>query len=307
MQRSGQDRVVSGIYLTIAAFFTFALQDATIKWLVAGLTVWQVLFVRSITIVTIATLMGRGAVWRRTFTSPARWRLMLRGLLLLAAWLCYYSAARTLPLAQLTTIYFGAPAMVTVLSIPVLGERVPLPRWIAVGIGFAGVLLAAASPGAGGAMLPALLALIAAGFWGWSMLLIRLISREETNLVQVLTSNLFFLVVCGATMPWLWQTPPLRESLLLLLLGLLGTAGQFLMFEAIRRAPASVVAPFEYTSLLWAFVLGYVIWGDIPGLRVFAGGALIIVSGLIVFIAERRRATRLTPAPATASPGVSRR
>ncbi|MFO1059303.1 MAG: DMT family transporter [Dongiaceae bacterium] len=305
MQRSGQDRVVSGIYLTIAAFFTFALQDATIKWLVAGLTVWQVLFVRSITIVVIATAMGRGAVWRRTFTSPARWRLMLRGLLLLCAWLSYYSAARTLPLAQLTTIYFGAPVLVTALSLPVLGERVPLQRWLAVGVGFAGVLLAAASGGTGGAIVPALLALLAAGLWGWSMLLIRLISRDETNLVQVLTSSLFFLVAGGVTMPWLWQTPPLRESLLLLMLGLFGAAGQFLIFEAIRRAPASVVAPFEYTSLVWAFVLGYVIWGDIPGLRVFAGGALIILSGLIVFVAERRRAAR--PVPVAAGSGVSRR
>jgi drug/metabolite transporter (DMT)-like permease len=300
MHRGGQDRVVSGIYLTIAAFFTFALQDAMIKWLVASLTVWQVLFVRSITIVAIATILGRGAVWRRAFTSPSRYRLMLRGFLILAAWLSYYTAARSLPLAQLTTIYFGAPVLVTALSIPVLGEQVTLPRWAGVGLGFAGVLLAAASRETPAGMLPVLLAMLAACLWGWSMLLIRLISRDETTLVQVLTSNLFFLVACGLTMPFLWQTPPLRESILLVLLGLAGAGGQFLIFEAIRRAPASVVAPFEYSSLLWAFVLGYLIWGDIPGIRVWSGGALIILSGLIVFVAERRRARRPAVEPAVA-------
>src|SRR6185437_9123895 len=114
----------AGIALAVTAYACFSVHDATVKWLVALLPVWQVLFVRSTFIVIGAVAIGRTALLQRALASPLKGALLLRAALTLAAWLCYYSAARTLGLAELTTLYFSAPLIVTLLSVPLLGERV---------------------------------------------------------------------------------------------------------------------------------------------------------------------------------------
>jgi drug/metabolite transporter (DMT)-like permease len=133
----------AGIVLTIAGYFLFSLQDATVKWLVAGYPVTQILFMRSVTIVVLCLLLGRARLVRRCLHSRNKLALLLRGALILTAWLCYYTAARSLQLAQLVTIYFAAPLIVTVLSVLILRERVRWSRWIGVALGFMGVAVAA--------------------------------------------------------------------------------------------------------------------------------------------------------------------
>lgn len=283
----------AGILLSISGYFVFAFQDATVKWLVADHPVMQVLFMRSISIVVLCLILGRGRLVRQAISSRNKGPLLLRGAFILAAWSCYYTASRAMPLAQLVTIYFATPLIVTVMSVVFLKEQVRWPRWAGVALGLIGVVVAC-DPGRVGITLPVGLVLLAAVLWAYTNILVRQISRYETTVTQMLFSNSAFAIACGATLPWLWVQPSAGELGLMLALGLIGAAGQFLLFEGFRLAAASLVAPFEYTSLVWAFCLSYLIWGDIPRFQVFLGAGLIIASGLLVVFGEwqtRRRET----------------
>ena len=270
--------VLAGIGLASGSYATFALHDAAIKWLVADYSPWEVLFVRSLVILSICLILGRRRVVFQTLRSPIRNALFARSIVLLLAWLCFYSAAKSLQLAELMTIYFASPLLVALLAVPILRETVTRLRWISILIGFGGVLIAC-RPGDLSHSGAIALALLAAVLWAGAMILIRQIATREATLVQMLTSCLSFVVMTGVAMPFKWQTPDLHGLVLMIGIGCLGALAQFLLIEGIRRAPASVVSPLEFTALVWSFVLGYLIWTDVPGLNVFGGAALIMVSG----------------------------
>lgn len=247
---------------------------------------------RSLVILGVCLVLGRGSLLARAAASPVRLPLLMRGLILVGAWLAYYTAARRLQLAELITLYFASPLLVTVLAIPLLGERVPWHRWLSLVLGMAGVILACRPGDLGGHMIPAGMALFAALMWACAMILIRRLAGSEPTLVQMLLANTAFLLTCGAVMPWLWRAPAPPQLALMLLVGLLGSLGQFLIYEGIRRAPASAVAPLEFTALLWSFLLGYAIWRDIPAVPVFMGAGLILLSGVLIVVSEWRDGRR---------------
>jgi drug/metabolite transporter (DMT)-like permease len=275
-----------GMALGVAAYFMFSLHDASNKWLVATVPVWQVLFCRSLLIVVAGLVIGRKRLVEEIAATPLKRALMLRGLLTLVAWLCYYSAARFLPLAQLLTLYFAAPLLVTVLSQPLLGERVTRVRWLSVGIGFTGVLVAS-DPFGVRLGWPTVLALIAAALWGYGVILMRQIARRERSLLQMVVGNLVFTAVTGVMCLFHWVPLQLPDLALVVAVALFGGLGQFLMFEAARRAPAAVMATVEYSALLWAFILGFVIWHDIPPPAIWAGAGLILLAGAVLLRSER--------------------
>ena len=286
----GRERVLYGIGLSAGAYFVFSLQDACVKLLVADLPVAQVMFVRSAVILASCLLMDRGVVLR-SLRSPVLWPLVLRGFLLIAAWFCYYSAARWLQLAEMVTIYYASPLLVAVLAIPMLGERVPALRWIAIALGFVGVLLAC-RPGDMHEPVAVGLALMAAVLWAFAVILIRKLARAEPTLVQMFLASIVFFVVCATAMPWVWKAPNGEQILLLLAVGTLAAGAQYLLYEGFKHAPASVAAPIEFTGLLWAFVLGFLIWGDIPAWSVFGGAAFILTSAALIVSGEWRTARR---------------
>ncbi|TKT81335.1 DMT family transporter [Aquamicrobium sp. LC103] len=282
------EKIMAGILLTSFAYFLFSVHDAVVKLLVVSVSVWQVMFFRSTTILVGCGLIGGRKLFRESVASPIVKSMLLRSFLILAAWLCFYTAARDLQLAELTTIYFAAPVIVTVLSILILGEQVPATRWVAVLTGFVGVFIAC-NPLDLGFSGPVLLVLAAAAFWALSIVLLRRIATRERTLVQLVLNNLFFVVVAGIGTALTWHTPDLGELALLLGAGMLGGVAQFALFDGMKRAPISIIAPFEYTSLIWSFVLGYLIWSDLPRTEVFYGAALIMAAGLIIILGERRR------------------
>lgn len=289
---------MTGIALSVAGYFVFSLQDAAVKWLVADHTVWEILFVRSLAITALCLAIGRTPLLRQVLVSRNKGPLLLRGGVILAAWLCYYNAARHLQLAEVVTIYFAAPLMITAMSVLLLKEQVRWQRWTATSVGFIGVIVACAPGGAAGAG-PVALTLLAAVLWAYSSILVRRISAFETTIVQMLFANAAFVLACSVTLPWTWTAPTVTDLALMAAIGLAGAGGQYLLLEGFRLAPASLIAPFEYTALLWAFCLSYLIWGDVPRLAVFLGAALIVASGVLVIAAEWQAGRRRPSAAAS--------
>jgi len=283
-----RERVLAGILFTGAAYFLFSTQDASIKLLVAGMSVWQIMFFRSITILGACAAIGGRRLFADTMRSPIVRPMLVRSAFTLAAWLCYYNAARSMQLAELTTVYYAAPIIVTVLSVAMLGEKVPMLRWLAVLIGFAGVFVACDAAHLG-LSVPVLLVLAAALLWGIAIVLLRKTALAERTLIQLLLNNFYFLLFSAVPAVLLWQTPDGAQLLLLASVGALGGFAQYLLFEGMKRTPASIIAPLEYTSLLWAFALGFAIWGDVPRREVFFGAALIVAAGLLIVGGEHFR------------------
>lgn len=282
--------VLIGVFSTICAYFLFSLQDASVKWLVVALPVVQILFVRSVTILAICLLIGRGDIVVQAINSPVLKPMLLRAPLLLAAWLSYYNAAKYLGLAELTTLYYAAPILITILAVPILKEDVPPVRWLAVVIGFVGVVVATDLIDTGMRISwPVWLALQAAIFWAISTVLLRKTSLAERTIVQMMLSNAMLAGFTGIGLVFSWAPVTLSQLALTSLTGVIAALGQYAMLEGMRRAPVSILAPFEYTSLIWAFVLGLVIWGDVPRHNVFLGAGLIFAAGVTIVLGERFR------------------
>ncbi|RWF98549.1 DMT family transporter [Mesorhizobium sp.] len=283
-----RERVLAGILFTAAAYFLFSAQDASIKLLVAGMTVWQIMFFRSVTVLAACGAIGGRTLFADTANSPIVRPMLVRSAFTLAAWLCYYNAARSLQLAELTTIYYAAPIIVTVLSVVMLGETVPLLRWAAVFVGFVGVFIAC-DPARLGFSVPVLFVLAAALLWGIAVVLLRKTAMQERTTIQLVLNNFYFLLFSAVPVLIWWRMPDAPQLMLLMSVGALGGAAQYMLFEGMKRAPVSIVAPFEYTSLVWAFALGFAIWGDVPRTEVFMGATLIIGAGLLIVGNERFR------------------
>lgn len=285
------DRPGLGLAAATASYAMFSLQDATVKWLVQDYSVFQILFSRSLVVMAIAVVVGGRPALRDMRQSRHKPALAIRAGLILGAWFLFFTAARRLGLAEVTTIYFAAPVVTVVLSVLVLKERVGAGRWCAVLIGFVGVAVAA-RPSAGVPLGPTLLTLSAAAVWSFSGILARLISRTEGTLSQMIASNMLFVLACALALPWVWRTPSPFDLALMLGLGLAGGMGQVLMYEGYRLAPASLVAPTEYSAFLWAFLLGFAIWGEIPAHSVWLGAGIILSGAALMLCSERGRLGR---------------
>ncbi len=284
------DRVPFGILLGVGAYSLFSIHDAANKWLVGSFPVWQVMAFRSGFIVIACLVAGRTKLVARAIETPLKLPLIGRGAITMTAWMLYFTAARHVPLAQLMTLYFSAPIITTLLAIPLLGERVNRARWISLGLGFSGVL-AASDPFGLKLSLDTVMVLAAAGLWGYAIILMRQIARKESSLLQMLFQNLCFLVVTLPLTIFTWVTPDPLQLTVLLSIGVMGACGQYMLFEGCRLAPASVMGTVEYTGLLWAFLLGYWVFGDIPSMAVTLGAALISCAGVYLFVTERRAAS----------------
>jgi drug/metabolite transporter (DMT)-like permease len=282
------ERIMAGILLTSLAYLLFSVHDAAVKLLVTGYAVWQVMLFRAVTILAGCVMIGGRDILRQAAISPTVRPMFVRSFVILSAWLCYYTAAKDLQLAELTTIYFAAPVMITVMSIPMLGEKVPAIRWAAVLVGFVGVFIACDPVGIG-LSLPVVLVLAAAFLWSLSIVLLRMVAMREKTLVQLVLNNGFFMVAAAIGTWFTWVTPAPGDLALLIGAGVLGGFAQFSLFEGMKRAPVSIIAPFEYTSLIWSFMLGWLIWRDVPRTEVIWGAMLIMTAGLIIIVSERRR------------------
>ncbi|WP_392890026.1 DMT family transporter [Pseudomonas migulae] len=280
------DRSLQGIGLCTLGYAFLALQDAAIKWLVADYSVVSILFWRSLVVVVACLLAGRLRLVQRARHSPSRRLLVMRGLLSIVAWVLYYTAARDLTLAEMTTLYFSAPIMVTVLAAVILKERASGWQWFSLVVGFVGVIIAC-RPSHMTDPLPIVLTLLAAVCWAFTYIQLRQVDDQTSVLEQMLITNVVFVVCMMVALPWTHTSVPTPAWLGMLGAGLVGGIGQFLLFASFQRATATVLAPFEYTGLIWAFLLSSLIWGTLMDVSLMIGAGLIAVSGTLAMIFGR--------------------
>ena len=204
---------------------------------------------------------------------------------------CGFAALGVLPLSQFTAITFAAPLFITALSAPVLGERVGMHRWAAVIVGFAGVLVMVHPSTAGAVGVGSFLALGQALGTAGAMLAIRQLGASEPGPTIVFYFTLAAVVVGGVGMLFVWVAPSPVLLLTLVGCGLAGGIGQLLLTQAFKIAPAAVVAPFDYASLIVMGSVGYLFWSEVPTLSVLMGALLVAASGLYILLRETRGRT----------------
>lgn len=285
---SRQNRPVSGIVYGASATFMLTLQDAAIKWFVDEVSVFQVLFLRSITIIAIVLMIylpRRGVSLFRT-TRPMM--NLVRVICHFLAFTLFFSAIKLMALADVITLMLTSGLFMAILSGPTLGEPTGKREWIAVLTGFVGVIMVAGPGGSGMSFTAVAIVLAASVAYAMMTITTRLLSDTEPPERLIVFSACGIVLTSGLMMPWFWQSTDATTIALMLLLGLLSTAGHWMLVQAYSLAPVHIVAPFEYTALVWGIILGIIFWDEIPSTGMLWGSAFIIASGLIVVYGHRR-------------------
>jgi drug/metabolite transporter (DMT)-like permease len=234
---------------------------------------------------------------------------VLRGLLGVGGGLLAFYAYSQLPLADAYAIIFTTPLMITALSLPLLGEPVGWRRWSAVAVGFAGVLIML-RPGVAPIGVGALAALGGACLSALSILMVRRLGTTESTASIALYSNLTVVLIAGALQPFGGIVPVALDLCLMAAAGLIGGTALLVLIEAYRRAPAALVAPFQYSQMIWAILLGFLVWGDTPEAAKLFGAAVVAASGLFILYRETalgRRPTASLHPNAGSPPATPRR
>lgn len=279
------DRTGLGVLLICACYFMYSLHYATVKWLDVGYPYWQLIFIRSILMLLI-TVALRPKVVAEAARSPYKGATAVRALLQLGSSWCFFAAAARMGLGEVATLYATAPLIIVMLSPLLLGETVGGWRWVAVAAGLAGTAIAASPTGDVNAEA-VLYGLGSGAFWALTAIFTRKSGARESTPVQLFTTAVVFCAVSAAFADWRMPQSAF-DGALMLALGVQIYLGQRLFFEGYRYAPASLLGPLEYTSVLWSGLLGFVIFRDVPTVATVTGAALIIASGIALAAGERR-------------------
>ncbi len=279
--------------MALASYMLMTLQDAITKDLVTHLPVLQILLMRALIILAM-TLLGSGWKTAAAVRSPQKPLLVVRGIVLLAAWILFYQAARSLPFGQLISLYFVTPIVVAVLSGPVLGEWPGCLHWLATIIGFAGVVIVAGPPLSTGSSA-VLLALAAAGLWSGSLLMLRFMAASAAPSTQIIYSNVIFVVGTTAFAIPAWTGLDMRDWALVAMMGAAGGVSQYLMYRAAGDATAYLLATLEYSALIFAFLIGYLLFGEVPPATLATGSLFIMAAGVLSSFNRAGHADRKSP------------
>jgi drug/metabolite transporter (DMT)-like permease len=289
-----QHKPLPAFALMGGAILCFCLVDATAKWMTAGYDPWQIVLISRVIPLSIALFLayrqtGNPLDFRTKFPREQAIRVLLSVPMI---W-CFFIGLKSMSLAEAITIAFGAPLFIVMLSRPLLNEKIGPRRWTAVAIGFLGVLIAL-RPGFGGSLTGHLLVLLSAFCYALSMVLTRRFSGREP------THNIYFYgaigsVVVGSFMAApVWVAPDAIDWGLLLLVGFWGAVGGYAVIRAYRLGEASMLAPIEYTALIWSILFDLILFKSTPMLSVLLGAAIII--GANLYVAHREHQLRKTVA-----------
>ena len=287
-EKAQRDRL-TGIGLMCGAVLLFAFSDAAAKYLNGHMDTVQVVWARYMSAFVLALFIVNPIRRPQVMRTSRPWLQLGRSTLLLVSTALNFVALRYLQLDQAVAIIFCTPFIVAALGGPILGERIHWRRWTAIMVGFCGVLLVA-RPGAGGIHPAALLSVMGAFCYAIYSISTRILSRTDSNETTNFYSNLVGAVAISLAVPLFWtpQTDP-KVIVLMCTMGLFSGMGHYLLIIGHRLAPASVLAPFIYTEIVWMIALGYWVFGDVPNHWTLAGVSVVIASGLYLLYRERVR------------------
>ncbi len=276
---------LSGILFALASFAVYASHDAVIKHLGSTYMPFQILFFSVLLNFPLVTLMLMHDREASTLRPLHPWWMAARTISGTITGAAAFYAFTVLPLAQVYALVFAAPLLITILSIPMLGERVGIHRWSAVVLGLAGVLIVL-RPGATEISLGHIAAMVAATGSAVVSVITRKIGNEERTAVLMLYPMMANFVLMGATLPFVYVPMPVGDLGLLAVMASLGFLGGIFVIAAYRRADAAIVAPMQYSQIIWAALFGYFLFDEIPDLFTWIGASVIIGSGLYVVLRE---------------------
>jgi len=276
-----------GVLSMLVAVAAFSLMDASMKMLAPHYPPMQVAAMRGLTSLPLVLL------WALIDGGPMqlvriRWPLhLLRGVLSVIMLVAFVYGLQTLPLAETYSLFFVAPLLITALAVPILGERVGWRRWLAILIGLCGTLIVLRPSGQGMLSLGGLAVIVSAMGYALSAITVRVLGRTDSTQSMVVWM-LAMLSVFSLALAWRgWIPVDAADWKPIATLALSGAIGQYGITEAFRRAPASVIAPLEYTALIWGLGLDWSLWGTLPDRWMLAGAAVIVVCGLYLVRRER--------------------
>ena len=282
------DDPIRGILLSVAATILFGTADTIAKYLSDSLPIVEFIWIRYVLFVVFALALAARTPLRTL--QPRAPRLQFaRGACVVTSSVLFVYGVHSMTMAQATTISFLSPLLVTILSIPLLGEVVGLRRWAAIGAGLLGMLIVV-RPGLAGFQPAALFGVASSTAWALALIITRRIASTDAPQTTMLISALIGTAVLSGLLPFqaVWPTPWLLA--LSLVMGVLASIGQWLVILAHRLAPASTLAPLFYVQLIWVSIGGYLVFGNLPDVWTAAGAAVIVLSGL--YTAHRERVRR---------------
>ncbi|MCV6587069.1 MAG: DMT family transporter [Marinibacterium sp.] len=283
-----------GALYALAGFAFFATHDVIIKVLGSAMSSQQMVFFSVLLSFPLVTMMMLHETQAHTLRPRhPGWTALRTAAVVLTAVSAFY-AFSTLPLAQTYAILFAAPLMITMLSVPILGETVRLRRWIAVLVGLGGVLIVL-RPGSEPLSLGHAAALLAAFGSALASIIVRKIGKDERSDVLLLYPMLANFVLMGATLPWTYTPMEFGEFALLAALSALAFAAMLCIIAAYRHGEAVTVAPMQYSQILWAVLFGALLFDEHPDLTTGIGAAVIIASGLYIVLRENRSGSSQEP------------
>lgn len=303
--RRRADNIPLGIGLTIAAILIFGIQDAVSKHLVQSYSPFQLAMMRfwAFALFSLVLVMRQGPL-RQAFKSKSPWLQVLRGVLLVVDIWFFAAALKDVPLAELQAITLVYPLMVTLVAIPILGEKVGIFRFSAVTIGFLGALLIV-RPGGLPLSWGVLYAILSATAYAVYIALTRKVSSQDSTATSMVYVGVVGLVMATGVGIFFWQPMPFEDLAMMGLVMVTSTTAHGLMMVALSRAPASTIQPFNYTALPWGILLSFVFFQHLIDAVSFVGAVVIVAAGLAVMLRERHlaRSGRVSaPQPAEESP-----
>ncbi|TPN89681.1 DMT family transporter [Mesorhizobium sp. CU2] len=296
-----KNMLLAGILLMLAGDFMFALNDAMGKWLVASFSVGQVVLIRSIGAFIVLGPMIANQGTGKLFQMERPLLQVLRVVATTVDTGFFYAAVVYMPLADVMSFYMAGPIYVAALSHLLLGEKVGWRRWLAILVGFCGVLIIL-KPSSAAFSMSSGFALIGSIAFGFAIILgRRLRATSDTTLVTWQTVGT--LIVGGVLAIGAWRMPSALDFGAMLLLGVVSCTAHLLITRALKLAPASTLAPLHYSLLLWAIVFGLVFFGDVPSPRILIGSAIVVLAGIFIF--HRQKVVETVVPPENVPKGVN--
>ena len=277
------------IGLMCGAVFCFAMLDVSAKWLASGMDPWQIVFARYAGSVLMVVALLNPISHPGVLRTKRPWLQWARSLLLLASTALNFFALRYLQLAETVSIMFATPLLVALLSGPLLGEWPGPRRLAAIGVGFLGVLIIT-RPGLGGLHPAAFLSMIGCACYALYSLATRVLAAHDSSETTMMYSGFAGALFMLPITPFVWVTPhDLTSWVLMASVAAFGSFGHWLLILAHRLAPATVLAPFIYSQIVWMIGMGYFVFGQLPDGWTFVGASIVIASGLYLLYRERVR------------------